>query len=233
MSSYELETSLGSGPGSTTWRAVSTMGGSFGQQVILATVPEHTIKGKSVSLDNLLGISELWHPNLAKVFNVGRNGGQVFVASEFVQGISMHAMGQHAPRWQVLRALGIACKALAYLHERGLYHGGVNSKRVMLSESGWVKLRGAGLVKFGEASHVAGGLTEQCKEQDRKSVVKMIDELALADDPRAAIALRGLRQSRPVMQEVGDALMSAAAVIGAASPVKGWQQTRAGSRNAA
>ena len=219
MSSYELEASLGSGPGSTTWRAVSTVGGSFGQQVILATVPEHTIKGKSVSLDNLLGISELWHPNLAKVFTVGRNGGQVFVASEFVQGISLHAMGQHAPRWQVLRALGIACKALAYLHERDLYHGGVNTKRVMLSESGWVKLRGAGLVKVGETSHVAKGVTEQCKEQDRRSVVKMIDELALADDPRAAIALRGLRQSRPMMQEVGDALMSAAAIIGAASPV--------------
>ena len=233
MSSYELETSLGSGPGSTTWRAVSTVGGSFGQQVVLATVSEHTTKGGPVSLDNLLGLSELWHPNLAKVFNVGRNGGQVFVASEFVQGISLHAMGQHAPRWQILHILGIACKALAYLHERDLYHGGVNSKRVMLSETGWVKLRGAGLVKVGDVSGVAEGLTSQCKEQDRRSVVKMIDELALADDPRAAIALCGLRQSRSAMYEVGDALMSAAAIIGAASPVEGWQQVRAGSRNAA
>jgi serine/threonine protein kinase len=233
MSSYELEASLGSGPGSTTWRAVSKTSGSFGQQVVLATVSEHTIKGEPVSLDNLLGISELWHPNLAKVFNVGRNGGQVFVAFEFVQGISLHEMGQHVPRWQVLRMLGIACKALAYLHERGLYHGGVNSKRVMLSESGWVKLRGAGLVKVDEVSRVAEGLTERCKEQDRRSVVKMIDELALADDPRAAIALRGLRQSRPAMHEVGDALMSAAAIIGAASPAQGWQQATAGSRNAA
>jgi serine/threonine protein kinase len=230
MSSYELEASLGSGPGSTTWRAVSTAGGSYGQQIVLATVSARTNNGEPVSLDNLLGISELWHPNLAKVFNVGRSAGQIFVASEFVQGTALHELGQHAPRWRVLQALGIACKALSYLHERDLFHGGVNSKRVMLSESGWVKLRGAGLTTIGSERRVAQGLTQQLKDGDRSSVVKMIDELGLADDPRAALALRGLRQRRPRMDEVGEALLSAAMIIGA--PAVDWRQD-SGSRNAA
>jgi len=194
MSSYELETSLGSGPGSTTWRAVSTAGGSYGQKIVLAALSARTLDGEPVALDNLLGISELWHPNLAKVFNVGRSAGQIFVASEFVQGIGLHELGHHAPRWRVLQTLGIACRALSCLHERDLYHGGLNSKRVMLSESGWVKLRGAGLSKIDGAICVSAGQTARLMDEDRRAVVEMIDELGLADDPRAALALRALRQ---------------------------------------
>jgi serine/threonine protein kinase len=223
MNSYELDASIGNGPGSAVWRANSTSGGSYGQQVILTIVPAVTFKGAPIPLDNLLGIADLWHPNLAKIFNVGGSRGQVCLAEERIQGLSLHTLarpvlerGGSASRRRILRALGIACKALAYLHEHGLYHGGLNSKRVMLTESGWVKLRGAGLIKVGTAHRIAhvesaGGARqiEHGQARDRWAVVKMIEELALDEDPRAARALRDLRrETRPTLNEVSEAFLS-------------------------
>lgn len=154
VSSYELQTALGRGSRSTTWRAACTTGGCHGQQVVLTSISpaaHHQHDHEPARLDNVLGIAQLWHPNLAKLLHVGRTGGQVYLVSEHIKGRSLQEVlqiygecGQRMPQGLVLWALGITCAALAYLHERGLFHGGVSARKVMLAESGWVKLRARG-----------------------------------------------------------------------------------------
>ena len=227
---YELEASLGSGPGSTIWRAVSTSGGCHGQKVVLTTVPAYTLEAEPIRLDNLLGVSELWHPSLAKTFNVGRHKGQVFIVEEYIKGASLRevAQGDHGQRPQLLRVLGIACKALAYLHERGLFHGGLTSRRVMQTESGWIKLRGAGLTKLGSSRQIADEPAELGQGRDRRAVAEMIDELELTDDARAGRALRELQQQTgPTLARVSEAFLSTE--LGQpAGPVTGWWQAPSG-----
>jgi len=221
VSKYELKTALGHGSRSTTWRAVCSTGGCHGQQVVLTSIAPPTHQREQVDLTNLLAIAQLWHPNLAKLLQVGRTGSDVYLVSEYIKGRSLQEMlqvysecGQRMPQGLVLWALGISCEALAYLHEQGLFHGGVSARRVMLAESGWVKLRGAGIGRTGAELRIADELTEVGQRRDREAVAGILDQLVLGTEGQSPPVVRGLfdRRGAQPLRAIGQVLMEAARI---------------------
>ncbi len=68
-------------------------------------------------------MAKLAHPNVVRVFDVGEVGGQVFVAMDFVDGLSLHEWMEARHPWpEVLELFVQAGQGLAAAHAVGLIH---------------------------------------------------------------------------------------------------------------
>jgi len=197
--SFQLDKLLQSTPTATTWRAISTAGGSYGEPVVLRSSSLFGAKPDPAHLENLMGLTELWHPNLVKLFHIGRSASEeLVVVTEHVEGRSLHQIdrlfhqqGQATPHWLVLWLVGIACQTLQHLHDRGLYHGGVDQHRLMLADRGWVKLRDAGLAPFERRQASAVDPTHE-QQLDRLAAERILEQLVRGPGSSAVRLVREL-----------------------------------------
>jgi predicted Ser/Thr protein kinase len=91
-------------------------------------------------------IARLSHPNVIGVFEVGRHGGALFVAMEFVRGQTLRQWLTGSPTApEILDAYLQAAAGLAAAHEAGLIHRDFKPDNVMLGEDGRVRVLDFGL----------------------------------------------------------------------------------------
>jgi serine/threonine-protein kinase len=106
--------------------------------------------------------SQLDHPNIAKIFDIGRIDTAYYIALEFVSGRDMRTILDNAERRDVQLPLDLIlhvmlslCKGLDYAHRRkdvngvpmGLVHRDVSPQNVLVSFDGDVKLIDFGIAK--------------------------------------------------------------------------------------
>ena len=89
------------------------------------------------------------HPNVVTVLEAGVAGGQVYVAMEFIRGVTLAAWLRATERgWQeVLRVFVQAGRGLAAAHAAGLVHRDFKPSNVMIDESGRARVLDFGLVR--------------------------------------------------------------------------------------
>jgi beta-lactam-binding protein with PASTA domain len=94
--------------------------------------------------------AKLSHPNVVAVYDQGEDGGQVFLAMELVNGLTlrqvMQAEGPLTPR-AALDILDPVLQALGAAHSAGLIHRDVKPENVILREDGIVKVADFGLAR--------------------------------------------------------------------------------------
>ncbi|MEZ4383837.1 MAG: tetratricopeptide repeat protein [Nannocystaceae bacterium] len=94
-------------------------------------------------------LARLSHPNVVSVYDVGTYRGRVFIAMEFIQGVSLSAWlfeERRAPA-EVVARLVAAGRGLAAAHREGLVHGDFKPDNILVDEAGRVRV-----VDFGLAS---------------------------------------------------------------------------------
>jgi len=100
---------------------------------------------------------QVTHPNVARVFEFGRDRDLYFLTMEFVAGPSLHTIlmrhGPLAPPKVYRRALGL-CRGLAAAHAAGIVHGDIKPGNILISPQ-----RGAVLTDFGIARMLSEGMT--------------------------------------------------------------------------
>lgn len=98
-------------------------------------------------------ISALNHPNILTIFEVGQDGSRHFIATEYVEGETLHERMKRGGL--TLRdALDIAIQvasALSGAHAAGVVHRDIKPENVMLRPDGYVKVLDFGLAKLTEA----------------------------------------------------------------------------------
>ena len=96
--------------------------------------------------------SALNHPNILTIFEIGEVGGAHYIATEFIDGITLRQKIQDAPV-KLDEALGIGIEvasALAAAHEAGIVHRDIKPENIMLRKDGYVKVLDFGLAKLSE-----------------------------------------------------------------------------------
>ncbi|MGG5261071.1 Stk1 family PASTA domain-containing Ser/Thr kinase [Phycicoccus avicenniae] len=94
--------------------------------------------------------ASLSHPNVVAVFDQGQDDGSVFLAMEYVPGMTLRDVlreeGILSPR-AALDVLDAVLQALAEAHTKGLIHRDVKPENVIINDNGTVKVADFGLAR--------------------------------------------------------------------------------------
>src|SRR5216110_2503239 len=96
--------------------------------------------------------SALNHPNILTVYEIGAEGKVQFIATEFIEGVTLRAT-LASGRMSAHRALEIAVQvasALAAAHDAGVVHRDIKPENIMLRPDGYVKVLDFGIAKLTE-----------------------------------------------------------------------------------
>ena len=92
--------------------------------------------------------SALQHPNIASIYDVFEDNGEVLLVMEYVEGNTLRkAIGKPMPLEQFFDIAIQCANALAAAHEKGILHGDVKPENIMLGVGGQVKLLDFGVAR--------------------------------------------------------------------------------------
>ncbi|HXJ21571.1 MAG TPA: serine/threonine-protein kinase [Polyangia bacterium] len=157
---------------------------------------EEVTDGKSRLLREAQAIAKLQHPNVVVVYDVGTHGDSVFIAMEFVEGRTVSAWLQAAPRSrrEILDVYLAAGRGLAAAHAAGLVHRDFKPENVMVTHDGQVRVMDFGLARHvtEEPETVASSESVVAAATTALEVARRLDA---AVDPDATINIGGSRGS--------------------------------------
>jgi len=96
--------------------------------------------------------SALNHPNILTVYEIGTEGNRQFIATEFIEGITLRvsiARGRINPHMALEIAVQVA-SALAAAHEAGVVHRDIKPENIMMRPDRYVKVLDFGIAKLTE-----------------------------------------------------------------------------------
>lgn len=146
---YEIRSHLGAGGMGEVYLAKDT---SLDRVVALKILPPEIASDQQRMqrfVQEAKSASSLNHPNILTIFEIGETNGAHFIATEFIDGITLrqHMAGR---RIKLSEALDIAAQiaaALAAAHAVGIIHRDVKPENIMLRKDGYAKLLDFGLAK--------------------------------------------------------------------------------------
>jgi eukaryotic-like serine/threonine-protein kinase len=149
---YQIESLLGVGGMGEVYLARDER---LGRKVALKLLPERLTADEtqlSRFKTEARSASALNHPNILTVYEIGAEGSRHFIATEFIEGITLRASLTRG-RMNLLDALKIAVQvasALAAAHETGVVHRDMKPENIMLRPDGYVKVLDFGIAKLTE-----------------------------------------------------------------------------------
>lgn len=93
--------------------------------------------------------SALNHPNICTIYEVGEDAGEVFISMEYVEGRTLAEVIRQGPLSidTVLRYSLQLSSALAHAHERGVRHGDLKPRNIIVTPEGDAKILDFGLAR--------------------------------------------------------------------------------------
>jgi eukaryotic-like serine/threonine-protein kinase len=127
----------------------------LGRKVALKLLPERLTADEtqlSRFKTEARAASALNHPNILTVYEIGAEGNRQFIATEFIEGMTLRA-SLRCERMNLHAALEIAVQvasALAAAHEAGVVHRDIKPENIMLRPDGYAKVLDFGIAKLTE-----------------------------------------------------------------------------------
>jgi TolB-like protein/tetratricopeptide (TPR) repeat protein len=147
---YRILEKVGEGGMGVVYKAEDT---TLKRIVALKFLPHHLTSNEAEQarfIQEAQAASALNHPNVCVIYGMGNEGGQQYIAMEFVEGTTLHAKNTGAPL-ALKDALGYAIQigeALQEAHSSGIVHRDVKSENIMITAKNQVKVMDFGLAKL-------------------------------------------------------------------------------------
>lgn len=149
---YRILKRLGSGGMGEVYLAIDTR---LGRQIALKFLPAH-LTSEAITVrrfqQEARAASALNHPNILTIYEIGQIDGEHFIASEYIDGITLRNAMRRGP-FQISTALDIAAQiasALVAAHSAGVIHRDLKPGNIMIRPDGWVKVIDFGVAKLAE-----------------------------------------------------------------------------------
>jgi len=155
---YRITEKLGAGGMGVVYRARDER---LQRDVALKVLPPEALREESARKrfqQEALALSQLNHPHICTIHEIGEDGGQTYIVMEYVAGavLSKLVPPEGLPVDTLLRYAAQIADALAHAHERGVLHRDLKGGNVMVSPEGRCKVVDFGLAKRRPAAgHVA------------------------------------------------------------------------------
>jgi eukaryotic-like serine/threonine-protein kinase len=153
---YEIQSKLGAGGMGEVYLAEDT---ELGRQVALKLLPANLTDNKERLgrfRQEARAASKLNHPNILTIHEIGQEGSLHFIATEFINGLTLRQHAQ-STRMKIVEVLDVmiqvAC-ALAAAHEAGIVHRDIKPENIMVRRDGYLKVLDFGLAKLTEPGTV-------------------------------------------------------------------------------
>ena len=98
-------------------------------------------------------IARLQHPNIVQIYEVGEQDGCLFLALEFVDGVSLEKKfaGRSVPAAEAAQLVQTLARAIHAAHQHGIIHRDLKPSNVLLTGAGVPKITDFGLAKLLDA----------------------------------------------------------------------------------
>jgi serine/threonine-protein kinase len=165
LGKYRLLKLLATGGMAEVYLARQAGAAGFQKQVCLKRILPHLARDRQfveMFLNEARVASQLDHPNIVSIFDLGESNGNYFIAMEFIDGPSLRAVALRAaelnellPVAEVVRIVSQAAGGLHYAHELpgpdgqplGLVHRDVSPDNLLVHRNGTVKIVDFGIAK--------------------------------------------------------------------------------------
>ncbi len=149
---YKITSLLGSGGMGEVYLARDSR---LDRKVALKVLPEaYTLDQERLSRfrQEARAASALNHPNIVTIFEIGEIDGTHFIATEYVEGMTLrHLMNAGEIDAKLVLEIGIqASAALSEAHKVGIVHRDIKPENIMLRQDGYIKILDFGLAKLTE-----------------------------------------------------------------------------------
>jgi serine/threonine protein kinase/tetratricopeptide (TPR) repeat protein len=154
LSHYRIIAKLGAGGMGEVYLAEDMQ---LGRKVALKLLAEELTKNRdrlSRFDQEAYAASALNHPNIITIYEMGDEGGQHFIATEFIDGLTLRKYLKSAPIdfSEVLTIAIQVAAALEEAHAAGIIHRDIKPENIMIRPNGHVKVLDFGLAKLTQAS---------------------------------------------------------------------------------
>lgn len=111
-------------------------------------------------------LADLDHPGLVRVFDVGVHAGRPYLVLEHVPGrnLEQNFATRRPSAREAARMIAELARVVAYAHSRGVVHGDITPRNILIDEDGRTRLIDFGMAKFADAwvedTGLAGGTPE-------------------------------------------------------------------------
>ncbi len=114
------------------------------REVALKVLRTHSRDAAQRQLREAEALAQIAHPNVVSVFDVGATDGEVFIAMELVEGVTLRQWIAKSTRTttEILAVLGQAGQGLVAAHARGIVHRDFKPANVLVGNDG--RVRGPG-----------------------------------------------------------------------------------------
>jgi len=144
---YEVESRLGEGGSGVVYRGRDLR---LGRPVAIKVLAE-ALRDDELAWGRLLRearlASQLNHPHIAAIYDLGEEEGRAFIVMEYVEGMSLADLIPEGglPLEQVMRYAGQIAEALEFAHQQGVLHGDLKGSNIVITPDGDIKLLDFGL----------------------------------------------------------------------------------------